>query len=179
MQRNTARMWSLDALLNPTQSALTSLVAALPTWATLQTQMSFNTLAILPCYSAFCGLWLYPNFPARDEATMVRCRYAFRPSLVFRLSPWNRGNVRCESTQYPIACSILKYQNPQQTRNYPTARPASNATTQPPSPVVRSDQDGCTSFLVELKHWLLVGQGCGSMSLLDTKTRDARGGPCT
>ena len=122
MQRNTARMWSLDALLNPTQSALTSLVAALPTWATLQTQMSFNTLAILPCYSAFCGLWLYPNFPARDEATMVRCRYAFRPSLVCLHGTAEMSVAKARNIRLHAVSSNTKIHN-------------KRGTTQPPDPL--------------------------------------------
>jgi hypothetical protein len=53
-------------------------------------------------------------------------------------------------------------------RNYPTARPANNATTQPPSNG-GGDQNGCTSFFGRVETLAAGKQGYGRMSLLIRK----------
>jgi len=92
---------------------------------TLQTQMSFNTLAILPCYSAFCGLALAVILIfllARPSEATIRSRSISFPLCFSRAT----AEISVASTQCPdgcMACWQVVYQNPQLTRNYPTARP--------------------------------------------------------
>jgi hypothetical protein len=78
-----------------------------------------------------------------------------------------------QSTQCPVLrawCSSSSNCNTKKSttmRNYPTARPTNNATTQPPSN--GGDQNGCTSFFGQVETLAAGKQGYGRMSLLIRK----------